>query len=531
MEVQQTTRKPGKMARLRNRFRNWFRKRSIVTQGTLVLIMIWLVLLIFAERSAYGVLLLKLRIYTLAWIIFGGLIWVAYKYFWKRLTPKKKVRWGIGLGIFLLLDIFVFKLTPWGMYDYASSYYRYQTIQKVYLDELPETDHEAIQPRIIVYTAANQQLQGTNTVSKPFLVRDDSTYQWTLVVEPNTFKGRFSRNVSTVYSVPAENQTISFSGRNQSEVSFNVAERLYLGRQAHTATMRKLSFFQLFSYEVGIPRFMKDDDGEWVEVVPLIKWKGILFPQPVFGGVNVIRQNHRHDIGNTFRRFLLGEGTIYTPKQMKKFRYLQNQNLMPEEVTLSIARSFRFQKGFWAPMPWNHNNDTRIPKVEEDGMDEQPMTVFFKMSHVAEAKDMLYEYVGLETYDESKNGLLTSIFIPSDGEMVVYTYHYDSRKDEVVGATAIPSRVKSKFPTIDWDHSKVSAIRPYIKLINDTIRSCWRATVVTRDKDGGGWYSPANSNIALVDPIADRIVMVEAAKPQTWLAAITADTSTVSKVP
>ena len=36
---------------------------------------------------------------------------------------------------------------------------------------------------------------------------------------------------------------------------------------------------------------MKNDAGEWVEVVSLIKWKGFFFPYPTFGGV-VIEVGH-----------------------------------------------------------------------------------------------------------------------------------------------------------------------------------------------------------------------------------------------
>lgn len=529
MEVQTPLRKSSKIARLRNRFTKWFRKKSFLGKCVTVFLLVWLALFVFAERNLYGVLLLKLRIYAPVLIVCGLIVWAIYKWFWKRLPPKKKLIWGIAIIVLLVIDIAWIKLTPWGVYDYASNYYRYKTIEKISITSLPETDHEVIQPLVSVRTVAHQQLQGPYSVSNPYLVRDSNEYKMVMALQPNTFWGKIGKKINRIYSISAESSEMNFSGENQSEVSFTVADKLLLARNAHTATMRRLSLFQLFSIEIGEPRFMKDDNGEWVQVVPLIKWKGILFPQPEFGGVNIIRQSQKTGIGSMLNRFLFGAGTLYSPKEMKQFRFLQRQNLMPKKVTLSIAESFRFQKGFWAPMPSNHDGDTRIPVVEEDEIDEQPMTVFFNMSQVAQAEDMLYEYVGLQPYDEKKDGLVASLFIPSDGQMKVYVYVHDPKKDGVIGATAIPSRVREQKQSTDWTESKVTGIRPYIKKVNGRIRSFWRASIVTRSKHSDGWYSGVNSEIALIDQQSQHIIWVNPQRPQQWIAQ--SDSIVVTKVP
>ena len=232
-----------------------------------------------------------------------------------------------------------------------------------------------------VFSVTKNPVRNTHVIEIDFgylnifkFVRDSAAYRWTMAKEPSThyWVKRLSEGVKLVYSVPAEVSSLNFSGQNQSPVNFSIGQTLLLGEEAQVATLRCLPFYDLFTTEVGEPRFMRDDHHQWVQVLPLIRWTGhgfwgIFFPQPEFGGVQVIRQG---DGECSFfsvacaQRALFGAGTTYTPEQMEKIPYLQNQNLMPKEVVMSIASSFRFQKGFMAPLPIYHNGDTRIPEID-----------------------------------------------------------------------------------------------------------------------------------------------------------------------
>ena len=61
---------------------------------------------------------------------------------------------------------------------------------------------------------------------------------------------------------------------------------------------------------------MKNDEGEWVQVVSLINWKGFFFPYPTFGGVVVI-QPGEHDFNDYLERLTIGKGQYISPEEMK----------------------------------------------------------------------------------------------------------------------------------------------------------------------------------------------------------------------
>ena len=60
--------------------------------------------------------------------------------------------------------------------------------------------------------------------------------------------------------------------------------------------------------------YMKNDQGDWVQVVSLIKWKGFLFPYPTFGGVMVI-DNGEHNFNDYISVFYLEKEHIFLQKK------------------------------------------------------------------------------------------------------------------------------------------------------------------------------------------------------------------------
>ena len=506
----------------RARFSAWFRKKSFGGQIRWMIFFLFILFIIAIERYWLSDFLLGIRKYGPIIIAIILFFYGVYRFAKGRKILGKIVTF---LAVAGFVSIFIFlRLTPLETYNYLSEYQRYMTLQRVSISMLPETDHEAIQSHICIKTVAAQQLTETEEVSNPHLVRDSATYRWTMAKEPSThyWVKRLSEGVKLVYSVPAEVSSLRFSGENQSPVNFSIGQTLLLGEEASVATLRSLSLFDLFTTQVGEPRFMRDNHHQWVQVIPLVKWTGhgfwgIFFPQPEFGGVQVIKQG---DGECSFfsvacaQRALCGAGTTYTPEEMQNIPYLKNQNVMPTEVVKSIANSFRFQKGFMAPLPMYHNGDTRIPEID-GGIGNLPATAFFKMSGVAQGtSDMLYEYVGLEPFDTTKHGLVTSLFVPADGGMTVFVHNHV--QDVYSGVSAVPGNARESKQQIDWSQSKIADVRPYNKKIGGTTKPFWLFNLVTKAQSSHGYAAGVNSFVGVVSPLDQVVVWLDPNESAKW---------------
>lgn len=492
----------------------WFRKKSLIGKIVTLIILAWLCVLFVAERNCYAWIFLLLRKYISIVILSFFLILMLYKAF--KVSRKKGKVLLIVLLLMVIGSCIMTGLTPWAMYGYVSGYVRYTTLNQVPIQILPETAYEPIQPQISIQTLAEQRLQETETVSPPFQIRDGSEFRWTMAKEPSqqyVYQRLFGK-IKTVFSVSTQAPSPNFSDKNLVDVDFAIGKTLLLSCEIHTAVIRKQSFFDLFSIETGEPRFMRDDLGNWVQVVPLIRWEGIFFPQPAFGGVHVINQGHVTSVGEFIKRFLFGVGVTYSPEEMKKFAYLQNQNLMPTIISETIAKSFRYKNGFFAPLPIYHEGDTRIPKMD-DGIGDQPIVEYFKMSAVSpRSRDMLFDYFGLEPFDTTKHGIITSLFVPKDGQMIVYVYEHG--EDGMAGMSAIPSKIRESRPTTDWSINKIADVRCYNRVIGGKSRSFWMTSVVTKTQNLHGFVSGGLPATAIVDSKYDRVVWVNPEKPETW---------------
>lgn len=503
--------------------KNRFGKRPLWVKIVLIVLSLVVLELLFTGRSLYQVMFLGLRKYgaimTVLLLLITGIVYV---------FRKSKLRGRILILIIAALLIVgsIFSgLAPWEMYSYIRKYVRYKTLDKTITSQLPETAYEPIQPRISIQTLAEQRVRETEAVTEPYLVRDSNEYRWTMALQPSPKYNyqRFFESTQAIFSVSVEAPSPNFSEEHRFPVHFTIGERLLFSRKTHTAIIRSFNLIQLFTLEPGETRYMRDDSGQWVEVTPLICWKGIFFPRPEFGGVHVIKQGATEFV----KRILLGAGKVYSPSEMQQFKYLQNQNLMPEKVSRYSTESFRFQEGFLAPLPMYHKGDVRIPEIK-DGISKQPMTAFFRMSEVVpNAKDMLYQYYALEPYDTSKHGLNTSIFIPADGEMKVYVFNHAN--DGTAGTSSVPSKIRESKMSYDWSVNKVADVRPYFRNIGGKVRPLWLTSVVTAMQSGDRYLSGGVPAIAVVDAKYDRVVWLSADKPELWNAQIEAELGGVWK--
>ena len=143
-------------------------------------------------------------------------------------------------------------------------------------------------------------------VSEPHFVRiqngGTNEFRWTLGIEPAYTIPRFLGHIREVFDVNALVAQPNFSGENRIPVSFRVGEGLTWGKKTDVAVIRSLGLLRFFSYSPADVRYMKDDEGKWVEVVSLVRWRGIVFVWPEFGGVPIAGENPTARNGGTGRK-------------------------------------------------------------------------------------------------------------------------------------------------------------------------------------------------------------------------------------
>ena len=223
--------------------------------------------------------------------------------------------------------------------------------------------------------------------------------------------------------------------------------------------------------------YTTDDDGEWVQIVPLIRWRGLFFPRPEFGGVQLIRQGEDTPVGSTILRALRGVGRWIPPEDVAKSDFLSGQNILAYRVSRHMANSFRFQEGFFAPLPGYHRGDIRIPDLPGD-MNDQPFTAYFDVDH-PKGGGKLYHYFALEPFDPERQGLNTSVFVPADGSGPILVYKHHERTGSPTGVSAIAHIVRESRKNYDWSLNRPVEHRPFIKDVAGKRRFFWLTTVVT----------------------------------------------------
>jgi hypothetical protein len=451
----------------------WIKRKPFVA------IIVFLVTLyfLFVMRAMYQPLVLGIRKYFF-WIILAlVVIWIIRKVF-RRSAVWKKV---MGSLVSLLLLIAVALFIP-RVVHYVSQYVYYNELNKVPLDRLPETGHERIQPISSIHTLTEQEaLSETEDATMPRFVRNsDGELVYTTAIGPSqAYKvQQFTKDMYQVIHIPGQLPSPNFSSAYRDTVDFEIGEFLLLSKNTHTAVVKRLDPWQFCTMEPSDPIYMQNDNGDWVQVVGLTKWIGLIFPRPVFGGVMVIEQQSSTD--NYFKRLFLGKGTFIPAEQIPGHPYLRGQDVMPREVTRYIAESFRFRRGFMAPMPGYHEGDIRVPKLPE-GQDPQPFVVYSNLNNTA---GKLYNYFGLEPFEEAKKGLSVSLFIPGDGMREIFYIDHTTSGNAYLGSSAVSAKIIESRKEYDWSYSYPAETRPYIRNVNGRERLFWLSTIVTRAGDG-----------------------------------------------
>ena len=425
------------------------------------------------------------------------------------------------LGILALLIVFfgVLYIAGWHfkMYDYMKTYNVFNHLNRIEINELPLTQNERIQPLRNVFSMANESVGETKDVSLPHLVRVDDENKWTMAIQPTekyVWQG-ITDNTEEVFAVSSTTPFPRFSSENRIPVTFSIGESLKFSRNTYNAVVQRFNFFQLFNLEPSDTYYMKNDTGQWVQVVSLIKWKGFLFPYPTFGGVMVI-DSGEHDFSDYIERILIGKGTYISSENMKNYPYLTRQNTLAEKISRLQAESLKFIGGFSDPLPWNMETAVKIPDLPDD-QNQQPFVTDFDFSDTdSDGYSGLYHWFGLEPVGDERTSLTYSVFIPADGTDKLYYYDHASRKQGYAGVSAMPLKVIESRKEFDWSVNKPVEFRPYIKELAGRKRMFFLGTISAIREVSDNFDGSATPDLALIDSEYRDVIWIDVKHPSQW---------------
>ncbi|MDT0558786.1 hypothetical protein RM697_09010 [Ichthyenterobacterium sp. W332] len=486
------------------------RKQKVIT----ILLVIVLIALLFFLRDDYQPALLFIRKFIFPILLSVIVLIFGLKRFRNSASSGKR------LGILALLVLFfgILYIVGWHfkMYDYMRTYNVFKDLNKVEISELPLTQNERIQPLKNIHSMANESVGETKDVSIPHLVRVDDENKWTMAIQPseNYVWQRISDNTEEVFSVSSTSPFPRFSNENRIPVTFSIGESLKFSRNTYNAVVQRFNPWMLINYEPGDVFYLKNDTGQWVQVVSLTRYKGFFFPYPTFGGVMII-ENGEHDVKDYFERIAIGKGTYVSPEEMKNYPFLQRQNTLSEKVSRLQAESLKFLGGFSDPLPWNMETAVKIPDMPNDGNQQPFVTDFDFEGTTIDTFSGLYHWFGLEPVGEERTSLTFSVFIPADGTDKVYYYDHASRKQGYAGVTAMPLKMIESRKEFDWDANKPVEFRPYIKDIAGRKRLFFLGTVSAKNKQGQ-FDGSATPDLALIDSEYRDVVWIDVKHPSQW---------------
>ncbi|PWH82461.1 hypothetical protein DIS18_09405 [Algibacter marinivivus] len=495
--------------------KNYWNKGKKQKTITIIVSLILLVAL-FVLRDDYQPALLFFRKFIFIILLSGIVLFFGLRKFRKSASSAGR------LAILGLLVVFFGILYTVGwyfkMYDYMKTYNVFNHLNKVEIAELPLTQNERIQPLRNVFSMANESVGETKDVSLPHLVRIGEENKWTMAIQPTEkymWQG-MTDNTEEVFAVSSTTPFPRFSSENRIPVTFSIGESLKFSRNTYNAVVQRFNFFQLFTMEPSDTYYMKNDSGNWVQVVSLIKWKGFLFPYPTFGGVMVV-DNGEHDFNDYIERILIGKGTYVSPENMRNHKYLTRQNTLAEKVSRLQAESLKFLGGFSDPLPWNMETAVKIPEMPKD-QNQQPYVTDFDFSDTdTGAFSGLYHWFGLEPVGDERTSLSFSVFVPADGTDKLYYYNHAAKKQGYAGVSAMPLKVKESRKEYDWTANTPVEFRPYIKDIAGKKRMFFMGTVSSiSDTDSKQFDGSATPDLVLIDSEYRDVVWIDVKHPSQW---------------
>lgn len=463
-----------------------------------------------------AIILMRTRVFLLAIGLPTFFVW------WYLIRRGSILRRCLIAGLTAVLTV---PIVQWGdeLHEYASLARRYHSLNIVDLTVQPITGHERIHPRNAIHSLAYEVMGEVENPTVPNYVRlDQSGYYWTMAIEPATPITRTFRGIDELISVSGTDATPNLLlTKSRIKVHFECTESGHFSRNIDSAVVKTFSPWRFLHYQPQGVTYLKDDRGRWVQVVKLVRWTGILFPKPEFGGVQIITEGHE-TIGGWMERVFLGVGTWVPPEAIRNYPWLTGQNLVPYEVTRYMADSFRFQRGLLAPLPGYHDGDIRIPDQPED-LNPQPFAIYVE-ALPGEPGQFVHSF-SLEPYGPERQGTNTMLYTPGDGHPVVYAYRFQDRGESFPGVSTVATKVMESKKAYTWGSHLPVEHRLFTRRIRGEVKSFWLTTLVTRKVGAQGevpgeplrFIAGGNPEVAITPPGINRVVWVDAFHPGGWV--------------
>lgn len=481
-------------------------------------IMVALLLIVLRGYAQPAAIFIRQHLFTVVLAV-GIVFWLRYWIQRKRLVPILAIAGTVGAIVFVIVR---FGFDPHGFH---TLFFQHGSLNKVQLEQMPQTRYERTHPLVSVKTMAGAVVADVEHIVDPDYVRYHNEYRWTVGVEPQFVIRRLFGSIKTVFAIPGQAAALDFTGDHQVRVRFTTGESMLFFRDASYLARQKFGPLKFWNYQPEDLKYIPGPDGSLVQVLTLTRWKGILFPRPVFGGVMVFEQDKNSFVASlfeTFKRLFVGEGEFISAEDVTKHDWLVGQNIVPYDAARHMGLSFRFHRGYMAPMPFYHFGDVEIPDLPGD-MNDQPFTSYFDFDEDV-YPDKLYHYFALEPYRKDRQGLALSVLIPADGVgPVLFADHEESR---MIGVSPVATLVRDSKKWYDWSNTHVAEQRPYIRDIAGKRRYCYLSTVVTRQvsdadekdksQDRVGAISGMHTEITITDALIKRPVWIENLDPSTW---------------
>ncbi len=360
----------------------------------------------------------------------------------------KKTAWSFGIiGLFCIVPY-----TYFGVTQYISSYLKYQNVDWVELDELPLTTKVTPQPLNSVMVLATKKISESESIQIPDRIMDNGNIRFNLEIYPYKRWGRMTQDINQIFSVSAESPSPNFE--DIENVCFPSGEGLLYWNNTLNVVKKRLNPWKFLSYFPEGVKYVKDDKGDFVQVVSMSKWSGIFFPKIEFAGVYILKQCKERDWIDGILRTFLGEGKYVSPEDIENYDFLKGQNLKPQKVHRFEATSFRFQNGFMGPFPGlAHEGDVRIPDSSWD-LNPQPFVQYVEQLNKSEENESgekgLFAYFCLEPFISARSGLSVSLFAPVDSSDKIYYYHHSNKGERLTGCSTIGDDVAGSKKEYNW---------------------------------------------------------------------------------
>jgi len=480
-----------------------------------IILSIIIIVLLFFMRDDYQPALLFVRKFIFIILLCAIVLFFGLRSFRNQDSTGKRIFTLAVLAVFFGVLYFIgWKIE---LYDYMKTYNVFNDLNKVNISQLPLTQNERIQPLKNIHSMGNESVGETKDVSLPHLVRIDGENKWTMAIQPTQkyYWQGIRDNTEEVFSVSSTTPFPRFSNENRIPVTFAIGESLKFSRNTYNAVVQRFNPWMLVNYEPSDTFYMKNDTGQWVEVVSLIKWKGFFFPYPSFGGVMII-ENGEHNVNDYIERITIGKGQFVAPNETKNYPFLTRQNTLAEKVSRLKAESLKFLGGFSDPLPWNMETAVKIPDLADD-QNQQPFVTDFNFDNTnVDTYNGLYHWFGLEPVGDERTSLTYSVFVPADGTDKLYYYDHAAKKQGYAGVSAMPLKVIESRKEFDWSVNKPVEFRPYIKDIAGRRRLFFLGTIAAVREGSNNFDGSATPDLALIDSEYRDVVWIDVKHPSTW---------------